>query len=187
VVGRAQAQRLEPAAVAGAEPEGQARRAVPLVRPDRGLRNLGRAGRSNPAARGHELERQTGGLGPRPRAGPHPVGLKVGRELQDRGAAGRRQALELRRVRRERAIGQALHELSLAGRERPQPMLDPGPAGRAKDRAHEQTVLADHGAHGIERDRVDPEVVGEAQPGPRDVEQEQQLVGAVLVEEVVIG
>ena len=65
-------------------------------------------------------------------------------------------------------------------------MLDQGPARRPKHRALDHAVLGDHDAHRVGRDRVERKAVGQAHAGPRDIEQEQQLIGAVIVEEEIV-
>ncbi len=80
-----------------------------------------------------------------------------------------------------------MRELALRGRERRQTLLDPGPAGGTEHGARQHVVLAHDRPHRVHRDGIEREPVGQAQSGPRHIEQEQQLVRAVLVEEVVRG
>jgi len=112
------------------------------------------------------------------------VGEVVERKLLDPGPLLRFQRPQFRRFRREPSQRQAFGQLLLPVSHKPQPLLDQAAARGAETDLLHQSRLGQH-PHGLGGDGVAVEAAGEPQGGARRLQKGQELIRAVLVEEVV--
>ncbi len=188
MIGGAQAKGGERSSIAHTEADACTRGFMPLVRP--GLRRWGRrqvGGRVDFASRSKQCQRTARSRIPIEIAGLHLVGDEGLGEFEQGCAPGGSQVARSLVVRQSPAVDEILHQPLAACSQSSEAMSDPGLAGRAKGRRLEQAFTLQHRAHAVHGDDVQREVGGEIECRPRDVQEEEKLIGAIFVEEVILA